>query len=57
VFPGHAGSYYILGYMLFIVNQLEDALDVIDMGRLVDPVLGHLMVSLETEKYIKRTDS
>lgn len=33
-FPSYAGCYYILSYMLFIVNRFEDALDVMDMGRL-----------------------
>lgn len=36
ILPGHAGCYYILGFILFIMNQLEDALDILDMGRLVD---------------------
>ncbi|KAK4515111.1 uncharacterized protein ATC70_002721 [Mucor velutinosus] len=36
ILPGHAGCYYILGFILFILNQLEDALDILDMGRLVD---------------------
>lgn len=25
-----------MGFILFIMNQLEDALDILDMGRLVD---------------------
>ncbi|KAI7876806.1 uncharacterized protein EV154DRAFT_429625 [Mucor mucedo] len=33
-FPSYAGSYYILSYLLYIVNRFEDALDVMDMGRL-----------------------
>ncbi|KAF1802651.1 hypothetical protein FB192DRAFT_1379143 [Mucor lusitanicus] len=36
ILPGHAGCYYILGFILFIMNQLEDALDILDMGRVVD---------------------
>lgn len=32
-FPSHAGSYYILSYLLYIVNRFEDALDVMDLGR------------------------
>ncbi|KAI8646700.1 hypothetical protein BD408DRAFT_336333 [Parasitella parasitica] len=36
ILPGYAGCYYILSFILFTMNQLEDALDVIDMGRLVD---------------------
>lgn len=35
--PEYAGCYYILSYMLFIVNQMEDALDVLDMGRTINP--------------------
>ncbi|CEP12258.1 hypothetical protein [Parasitella parasitica] len=36
ILPGHAGCYYILSFILFIMDRLEDALDVLDMGRLVD---------------------
>ncbi|KAI7898262.1 uncharacterized protein BX663DRAFT_462268 [Cokeromyces recurvatus] len=36
MFPSHAGCYYILGFILFIMNQLEDALDILDIGRMVD---------------------
>ncbi|GAA5803200.1 hypothetical protein HPULCUR_008676 [Helicostylum pulchrum] len=35
--PEYAGCYYILSYMLFIVNRMEDALDILDMGRTINP--------------------
>ncbi|KAI9471997.1 MAG: hypothetical protein EXX96DRAFT_582537 [Benjaminiella poitrasii] len=37
MFPSHAGCYYILGFILFTMNRLEDALDILDMGRAVEP--------------------
>ncbi|KAI7849105.1 hypothetical protein BDC45DRAFT_292006 [Circinella umbellata] len=37
VFPTHAGCYYILGFILFVLNRLEDALIPLRTGRLVDP--------------------
>ncbi|KAI7862350.1 hypothetical protein BDF14DRAFT_1856873 [Spinellus fusiger] len=37
LFPGHAGCYYILGFILFILNQLEEAIVLLNMGRAVDP--------------------
>ncbi|KAI8370681.1 uncharacterized protein BYT42DRAFT_548904 [Radiomyces spectabilis] len=37
VFPGHAGCYYILGFILFVLNQLEDAMILLQMARAVDP--------------------
>lgn len=57
-FPSYAGSYYILSYLLYIVNRFEDALDVMDMGRLCStsfppfngncPFLSCLKLSLKT---------
>lgn len=35
--PEYAACYYILSYMLFIVNRMEDALDILDMGRTINP--------------------
>ncbi|CAO3652560.1 unnamed protein product [Cunninghamella blakesleeana] len=35
-FPSHGGCYYILGFILFILNQLEDAITLLQMGRNVD---------------------
>jgi hypothetical protein len=37
VFPGHAGCYYILGFILFVLNKLEEAAILLQMGRAVDP--------------------
>lgn len=37
VFPGHAGCYYILGFILFVLNKLEEAIILLQMGRAVDP--------------------
>jgi hypothetical protein len=37
VFPTHAGCYYILGFILFVLNQLEEATILLQMGRAVDP--------------------
>lgn len=37
IFPSYPGSYYILSFILFIVNRLEDALEILDIGRIVDP--------------------
>lgn len=37
VFPGHAGCYYILGFILFLLNKLEEAAILLQMGRAVDP--------------------
>ncbi|KAI8366561.1 hypothetical protein BD560DRAFT_400677 [Blakeslea trispora] len=36
-FPGHAGCYYILGFILFVLNKLDEALILLQMGRAVDP--------------------
>lgn len=35
--PSHAGCYHVLSYILFTVNRLEAALEVLNMGRIVDP--------------------
>jgi hypothetical protein len=37
VFPGHAGCYYILGFILFVLNKLEEAIILLEMSRAVDP--------------------
>ncbi|KAI8997122.1 hypothetical protein BDB01DRAFT_20401 [Pilobolus umbonatus] len=37
VFPGHAGCYYILGFILFVLNKLDEATLLLQMGRTVDP--------------------
>lgn len=37
VFPGHAGCYYILGFILFVLNKLEEAIVLLEMSRAVDP--------------------
>ncbi|KAI7905848.1 uncharacterized protein BX663DRAFT_497844 [Cokeromyces recurvatus] len=37
VFPAHAGCYYILGFILFVLNKLEEAVILLQMGRAVDP--------------------
>ncbi|KAF7732508.1 hypothetical protein EC973_003254 [Apophysomyces ossiformis] len=37
VFPGHAGCYYILAFILFVLNQLEESMMLLSMGRAVDP--------------------
>ncbi|KAI8330177.1 hypothetical protein BC941DRAFT_404928 [Chlamydoabsidia padenii] len=37
VFPTHGGCYYILGFILFVLNQLEEAIILLQMGRAVDP--------------------
>ena len=37
VFPTHAGCYYILGFILFVLNRLDEALIPLRTGRLVDP--------------------
>jgi hypothetical protein len=37
VFPGHAGCYYILGFILFVLNKLEEAAIFLQLGRAVDP--------------------
>ncbi|KAG0183082.1 hypothetical protein DFQ28_004665 [Apophysomyces sp. BC1034] len=37
VFPGHAGCYYVLAFILFILNQLEESILLLTMGRAVDP--------------------
>ncbi|SAM05557.1 hypothetical protein [Absidia glauca] len=36
VFPTHGGCYYILGFILFVLNQLEEAVILLHMGRAVD---------------------
>ncbi|CAO3673694.1 unnamed protein product [Rhizopus stolonifer] len=37
VFPAHGGCYYILGFVLFVLNNLEEAMILLQMGRAVDP--------------------
>lgn len=37
VFPTHAGCYYILGFILFVLNKLEEAVILLQMARAVDP--------------------
>ncbi|KAI9267866.1 hypothetical protein BY458DRAFT_587060 [Sporodiniella umbellata] len=37
VFPAHGGCYYILGFVLFVLNHLEEATILLQMGRAVDP--------------------
>jgi hypothetical protein len=37
VFPGHAGCYHLLGFVLYILNRLEEAMIMLDFGRTVDP--------------------
>ncbi|CDS07647.1 hypothetical protein LRAMOSA01596 [Lichtheimia ramosa] len=37
VFPTHAGCYYVLGFILFVLNRLQDALVPLQVGRRVDP--------------------
>lgn len=37
VFPAHGGCYYILGFILFVLNKLEEAMILLQMGRAVDP--------------------
>jgi tetratricopeptide (TPR) repeat protein len=37
VFPSHAGCYYILAFILFVLNKLEEAMILLQMGRAVDP--------------------
>ncbi|KAI9028331.1 hypothetical protein CLU79DRAFT_738827 [Phycomyces nitens] len=37
IFPGHSGCYYILGFILFVLNQLEEAMILLQMGRAADP--------------------
>ncbi|KAI9339136.1 hypothetical protein BD770DRAFT_415316 [Pilaira anomala] len=37
VFPTHAGCYYILGFILFVLNKLEEAAILLQMGRAADP--------------------
>lgn len=48
VFPGHAGCYYILGFILFVLNKLEEAVILLQMGRAVDPTFKPIDV-LEEE--------
>ncbi|KAI8088925.1 uncharacterized protein BX664DRAFT_331739 [Halteromyces radiatus] len=36
VFPAHGGCYYILAFILFVLNQLEEAVILLQMGRSVD---------------------
>ncbi|ORX55047.1 hypothetical protein DM01DRAFT_1335344 [Hesseltinella vesiculosa] len=36
VFPGHGGCYYMLAFILFVLNQLEEAVILLRMGRAVD---------------------
>ncbi|KAH8550632.1 hypothetical protein BGW37DRAFT_497778 [Umbelopsis sp. PMI_123] len=37
VFPGHAGCYHLLGFILFVLNRLEEAMILLEFGRTVDP--------------------
>lgn len=37
VFPTHAGCYYILAFILFVLNKLEEAAILLQMGRAADP--------------------
>ncbi|KAG0163488.1 hypothetical protein DFQ28_011615 [Apophysomyces sp. BC1034] len=37
IFPAHAGSYYILGFALFVLNRLEEAMILLQMAHAVDP--------------------
>ncbi|KAI8881535.1 hypothetical protein K501DRAFT_188763 [Backusella circina FSU 941] len=36
-YPYHAGCYYILSLLLFMIHQHEEALDILDLGREIDP--------------------
>ncbi|KAF9968780.1 hypothetical protein BGZ70_007666 [Mortierella alpina] len=36
-FPGRAECYYLLAFTLYILNKLEDALSLLEIGSLVDP--------------------
>ncbi|KAG0264307.1 hypothetical protein BG011_007055 [Mortierella polycephala] len=36
-FPGHAGCYHLLGFALYVLNELEDALSLLEIGSMVDP--------------------
>ncbi|CAO3650993.1 unnamed protein product [Cunninghamella echinulata] len=36
IFPSHGGCYYILAFILFILNQLDEAIVLLQMGRNVD---------------------
>ncbi|KAI8074861.1 hypothetical protein BC940DRAFT_286807 [Gongronella butleri] len=36
VFPAHGGAYYMLAFILFVLNQLEEAVILLRMGRAVD---------------------
>ncbi|KAG0307476.1 hypothetical protein BGZ98_000194 [Dissophora globulifera] len=36
-FPGHAGCYHLLGFTLYVLNELEDALTLLEVGSMVDP--------------------
>jgi hypothetical protein len=42
VFPGHAGCYYILAFICFVLNKLEEATIILQMGRAVDPTFEPL---------------
>ncbi|CAM0142835.1 hypothetical protein VKS41_002600 [Umbelopsis sp. WA50703] len=37
VFPGHAGCYHLLGFILYVLNRLEEAMILLEFGRTVDP--------------------
>lgn len=37
MFPDHPGCYYILGFILFVLNRLEEATVLLKMGRTIDP--------------------
>ncbi|KAG0228584.1 hypothetical protein BGW42_002074 [Actinomortierella wolfii] len=50
VFPGHAGCYHLLGFTLYVLNALEDALSLLEIGSMVDPTyepIGELMTEVQ----------
>lgn len=53
VFPSHAGCYYILGFILFVLNQLEEAMILLEMGCAVDPTFEPIDGNLQ-HKSIER---
>ncbi|KAI8075786.1 uncharacterized protein B0P05DRAFT_572524 [Gilbertella persicaria] len=54
VFPGHAGCYYILGFILFVLNKLEEAMILLQMGRAVDPEFEPIdVLEEEIERIVK----
>ncbi|ORZ10779.1 hypothetical protein BCR42DRAFT_333404, partial [Absidia repens] len=40
VFPAHAGCYYILGFILYVFNQLEESITLLRMGHKIDCSFG-----------------